>query len=218
MGSCQHASFGIPGGVGLFSTLQVTSKGTHYFINVTASLQQCFQDWGAIIKHMKTHLISVLKLVKQLSEYVGYSDSCRLGTGGVWTSGTHTIQPTLWQLERSGKVRNLFDSGVLSINNLELAGMVSEWLVLECLIDDLTFVHIAFFFNNTLATSWVYKLQISTFIVVGRLLYLLGLRIHVNKTLMLTPLWIPGENNLIADHISRAFKLSKFYSAKENLT
>ena len=96
MGSCQHASFGIHGGAGLFYALQAALTKLGYFTKVTPTIQQCLNDWGAIIKYMRSCPTSVLQLVKQLLEYIRYSDSCRLSTGGVWTLGTRGIQPKLW--------------------------------------------------------------------------------------------------------------------------
>ena len=130
-GSLQHASFGIPGGSGLFSPVQMAMQGTKPWIAVSSELTQCFNDWGAIIKHMKRTPTSVLQLVKTFPHYIVYSDSCRLGTGGVVTPGLENVQPILWQLAWPTDIIELVDTDQLTINNLELAGTVLEWLVLE---------------------------------------------------------------------------------------
>ena len=131
--------------------------------------------------------------------------------------GTRGIQPTLWQLEWLLEVQKLFDAGTLTINDLELAGIVLEWLVLECLVTNLHFIHTAIFCDNTSATSWAYKMKTSTSMAAGQLMRLLDLRMHTNKASMLTPLWIPGSENLMSDHILRAFKSGIFFAAKQNL-
>ena len=98
-GSLEHASFGIPGGAGLFSPIQQALVGNKQWIKVTQDLTQCFQDWGAMIKYMATNPTHVLQLVKGLPHYVGFSDSCGIGTGGVWSSGTIFIIPVLSSLK-----------------------------------------------------------------------------------------------------------------------
>ena len=82
-GSLQHASFGIPGGAGMFSPVNVAPKGTIQWLRIPPDLTQCLQDWGEIIKRMVRHTTQVRQLVKNLPHYIGYSDSCGIGTGGV---------------------------------------------------------------------------------------------------------------------------------------
>ena len=108
---------------------------------------------------MKNKPTSVLQLVKNLPNYVGYSDSCRLGTGGVWTSGVEEIHPILWQLDRPADIIALFDNNKLSINDLELAGIVLEWLLLECISSSLQFKHAEIFCDNVTAVVWALKLR-----------------------------------------------------------
>ena len=84
-GSLEHASYGIPGGAGLFSPIQRALQGKHQWIKVSSTLKTCFQDYGAIVKYMAKHPTHVKQLVKGLPSYVGFSDSCKLGTGGIWS-------------------------------------------------------------------------------------------------------------------------------------
>ena len=71
-GRLQHASFGIPGGAGLFSPVQVALKGTRQWLRVTLNLTQCLQDWRDIIKHMGRHTTQVRQLVNNFPHYIGY--------------------------------------------------------------------------------------------------------------------------------------------------
>ena len=123
------------------------------WIKVTPSLTQCFLDWGAIVKYMAKIPTDVKQLVKKFLQYIEYSDSCSIGTGGVWTSGSHTIPSTLWHVEWPQDIKEAFAAGNLTMNNLELAGMVLEWLVLECLMRCLLHVHAAIFCDNTSTVS-----------------------------------------------------------------
>ena len=96
-GSLHHALLGIPGGAELLSPIQVALKVTSQWLRVTPDLKIILQDWGAIIKHMGRHTTQVRQLVKNLPHYIGYSYSCGIGTGGVWTDVLNKICPIMWQ-------------------------------------------------------------------------------------------------------------------------
>ena len=222
-GKLQHASFGIPGGKGLFSPLQMALHGSPQFITITDTLKSIFTDWKYIINYMKNNLTSVQQLVPKYPSYLGYSDACKLGAGGVWCSGTEPLQPFLWQVAWPADIQEAIitdqnPNGSLTINDLELAGAVLQWLALELQNISLKFKHVGTFCDNTSAVAWAYKLRTSSSIVAARLLRFLSIRIHCRQASGLTPLHIPGEDNDMADIISRAFKDGKFFAAAQNLT
>jgi hypothetical protein len=223
-GKLQHASFGIPGGTSLFSPLQRAMASNPDFVNITNELIIILTDWRYMIQFLHKHPTSVLQLTVELPNYIGYSDSCGIGTGGVWTSGTSSLAPLLWQLEwpqdiQENLVTATNKSGTITMNDLELAGAVLNWLVLECQQDlNLQHKHIGVFCDNTSAVSWAYKLRTSKSIVAGRLLRMLGMRIHARQASSLTPLNIAGDDNTMADIASRAFKHGQYFEASKNLT
>jgi hypothetical protein len=223
-GKLQHASFGIPGGTGLFSPIQRAMANNPDFINITKDLIVILEDWRYMVQFMIKHPTSVSQLIVEYPNYIGYSDSCGIGTGGIWTSGTSPLSPILWNLEwpqdiKSSLITFKNKKGTLTMNDLELAGAVLNWLVLECQQDvNLTHKHIGIFCDNTSAVAWAHKLRTSKSIVAGRLLRMLGMRIHSRQASSLTPLNIAGEDNTMADIVSRAFKTGKYFTASENLT
>lgn len=222
-GKLQHASFGLPGGTSLFSPIQRAMAGDPDFINITPDIKQVLQDWRYIIQIMMKQPTSVLQLVVNYPDYIGYSDACRLGAGGIWCSGLKTLQPFLWQLRWPNDVINRLvtvdnPTGDLSINDLELAGAVLNWLALECQGIPLAYHHLATFCDNTSAVSWATKLRTSKSVVAGRLLRMLGMRIHKRMASSLVPVSIAGDKNDMADIVSRAFKDGKYFAALNNLT
>ena len=96
-GRLQHASFGIQGGEGIFSPIQVDLKGTSQWLHITPDLTKCLQDWGGIRNHMGRKTTQVHHLVNKLPHYIGYSCSCGIGTGEVWTYGLNKICLIIWQ-------------------------------------------------------------------------------------------------------------------------
>ena len=222
-GKLQHASYGIPGGTGLFTPIQMAMAGNPLFINLTPDLKQALEDWRYFIRYLEKNPTSVLQLISNYPDYIGYCDACGLGVGGCWASGLKEIHPFLWHLEwpddiKAKLITESNPSGTLTINDLELAGAVLQFLALECQEINLEYHHIGIFCDNVSAVSWAFKLRTSKSLVAGRLLRLLGLRIHARKASSIIPLSIAGSDNEMADMVSRAFKHGKYFEFQNNLT
>jgi hypothetical protein len=146
-----------------------------------------------------------------------------LGAGGVITPGLEAIQYWVWQYEWPLDIQRELVSatnrkGRLTINDLELAGLVLGWLVLEYVVADLTFKHVGMFCDNTSAVAWAYKGSTSTSIAAARLLRLLSIRQRIRQASSLLPMNIAGKDNaMLADIPSRAFKNGEFFHAKEDI-
>jgi hypothetical protein len=221
-GKLQHASLGLPGGKGLFSPIQLAMQGNPEFVPLTNTLKQCLKDWQAIIRHMEKQPTSVLQLVKDYPAYIGYSDSCGIGTGGTWSSGLESLEPFLWKYEWPNDIKNQLctatnPKGTLTMNDLELAGMVLNIFALECNVVDLAFKHITSFCDNTSAVAWAHKLRTSKLTVAARLLRIISLRLHARRASSLLPMNIAGEDNDMADVVSRSFQGGKFFENNSDI-
>ena len=133
-------------------------------------------------------------------------------------SGLNELNHIIWQIEWPDKVKQRIltpanQTGDLTINDLELAGMVFGWLILESTLPDLKHQHVGIFCDNTSATQWVSKLHTSASMRAARLLPMFSMRIHAREASSLTPLSIPGAENEMADICSRAFKQGKYFEA-----
>ena len=223
LGKFQHASFGIPGGSGFFSYLQIALKGTPAYITITPAVRLALEDWRTIIQHMQRTPTPVLRLVPTAPHRIGYSDACKLGCGGIWSPASSSISYTVWQVPfppdiQQSIVTEANPTGTLTINDLELAGVVLQVMALTCCCADLTNMHLALFCDNTSAVSWTYKMRTSTSQIAARLLRLLGLLLLNNGLSPLAIAHIKGDDNDMADHSSRAFKHGKYFKAHNNLT
>ena len=222
-GRLQHASFGIPGGRSLFSPIQAVMANNPEFIPLTETLKQTLRDWSYMIGYLKQHPTSVLQLIVDSPWYIGYSDACKLGAGGIWCSGIKHLHPLLWQVEwpldiQEALITDKNPKGYITINDLELAGIVLNWMALELTDLNLKYAHIATFCDNTSAVAWSYKMRTSKSVAAGKLLRLLGMRIHQRKASTVIPSHIAGEKNDMADIVSRAFKSGKYFAASHSLT
>ena len=222
-GKLQHASYGIPGGASLFTPIQMAMAKDPPFINITPELKTIFKDWKYMIKFLQKHPTHVCQLVPDYPKYTGHTDACGLGCGGTWTSGVKPLHPLVWQMEwpEDIKAKLITDSnphGTITINDLELAAMVLGWLVLELQDVNLKFTHVGTYCDNKSAVAWAFKLRTSKSEIAGRLLRMLGMRIHARQASGLSPQYLEGEKNTWADVASRAFKGGKFFLENDTLT
>jgi hypothetical protein len=129
------------------------------FIALTSDLIQILKEWQYMISFMKAHPMSVLQLVHNIPNYLNHTDACGLGAGGICTSGLKFIKPIVWQVQwppdiQQALVSDTNPKGSVTINDLELAGLVLGWLVLECQSHiHLAFHHIRMFCDNTSAVT-----------------------------------------------------------------
>ena len=126
----------IPNGRGLLSPLYKAVAQKLSPTPMTQDLKQCLTDWQTLIKNIGSRPTSVLELVPRDPNYIGYVDASCTVVEGVWTSGVSTIQPTVWRIEWPAKIQAELVSRTNpreknSINDLETAGKLLAWLVLE---------------------------------------------------------------------------------------
>ena len=111
----------------------------------------------------------------------------------------------MWQEEWPQKVKDIFNEGTITINNLKLIGLVLNWLALECLTFKLSNTHAALFCDKTLAVGWSFKLRSGSSLLSVRLHCFLGMCIHSSQASHLTLISISGEENDMEYVVSRAF-------------
>ena len=218
-GRLQHASFAMPAGWGLFSPISMAMAGSPKKIFIRGILKETLKDWRTVIKQLGKIPTHVMQLVATYPDFLGYSDACGTGVGGVWMGITEDIGYIVWRMEWPQDIIDELctssnPKGRLTMNDLELAGVVLEWLVLECLIPDLIFKSIGINCDNSTAVTWITKMRTSKSMVAARLLRLLSMRLHRRRTAPLLTIGIAGLDNDMADISSRSFK--KGYALKTN--
>ena len=211
IGKCQHACMGIPGGSALLPPLY---KALHAAIGTRqhqvqihkGSLQHhALHDLRTIFKLLGDQPIECNQLIPSMPAYVGHCDACKHGVGGIWFSGSKTLRPLVWRLAWPPDIVALADSGKLTINDLEMAGLLLQYLLLEQLVP-LQGVHTAVWCDNTSAVSWTSKMSSSKSVVGQQLTRILAIRFLANQSSHLAALSIPGALNDLADLASRSFK------------
>jgi hypothetical protein len=143
------------------------------------------------------------ELIINVPGYIGYCDASKLGAGGVWLSGSLLLPPVMWRIEWPLDIQQQVVSynnpnGSISNLDLEMAGMLAHYLVLEHLVS-LHHVHVAAWCDKTSTVSWTNKLSSSRSWVMGQLMRALTLRIHANEASPLISVSIAGVDNKMAD-------------------
>ena len=221
-GKLQHASFGIPGGKGLFSPIYRALKAASSSIIITKSLRITSADWRSIIHQLASSPTPMRLLVPDYPNIIQYTDACALGAGGIICPGTSPTPHIVWQFPWPQDITKQISKPfrprkAISINDLEMAAIVLGWLVLEHIGTDLEFKHIGTFCDNTSATTWTQKGISTRSIPSARLLRFLALRQRSRQASSLLPLHLPGKDNKWADIPSRAFKHGEYFHAQTNL-
>ena len=220
-GKMNHATIGIPNGKALCSALYAATKGDPEHVIITPMVKQSLNDWNILLNQISTRPTHVLELIPNPPCFIGFVDACKFGIGGVWLSGTDSITPHVWRLELPPAIQDQLVSdknpkGSLTINDLEMAGILLQWLVLEH-ISPITLQHRnpLIFCDNTSAVAWTHKFSTTTSTVAAHLLMALALRQHVHRSSPLLVASIAGVDNDIADVPSRSFHDSTFTNSQK---
>ena len=204
-GSLHHASMGIPGGRGLFTTIwQAMANEKKGWIPLSKDIKDTFADFRWLFKEIANHPINVAQLVPRLPHLHGYTDACKYGAGGVWILPLedNTYRYVFWSVDFSPEVVKAFENGEISINDLEMAGVLLGWLALEHLVPSLQHLQAGLQCDNSSTVSWTVKFTARSF-VAGHLLRALALRQQICHSAPLLVIGIAGLLNDMADVASR---------------
>jgi len=101
-------------------------------------------------------------LVPALANFGSYCDASKEGAGGVWFGLNKALPPLVWQVVFPLEIQNNVVSkanptGKISNSDLEMTGLLLQWLVLER-IADLAHSHVACWCNNMPTVAWALHL------------------------------------------------------------
>ena len=212
IGKCQHACLGIPGGTALLPPLyqalhSALNRNQHSVqIHRDSAQHRALTDLKTIFKVLGDSPVQCQQLVpSETPGYIGHCDACQCGAGGIWLSGSKTLRPIVWRVKWPPDIVELAKAGTLTINDLEMAGLLLQYLLLEQLVP-MKHTHAVAWCDNTSAVSWTVKMSSNRSKVGQQLTRALALRMLVNKSSHLAALSIAGADNELADLASRSFK------------
>jgi hypothetical protein len=164
---------------------------------------------GILLREATSRPAHVRELVPNLASYIGFCDACKRGASGVWLGASKNLHPVVWRLAWPADITARLASrsnpeGNITINDLEMAGLLLQHLVLEMLVL-LKHEHVAAWCDNTSTVSWARRMTSSRSRIGHRLVRALMMRINVNEALPLVTVLIQGCRNDMADVASRSF-------------
>ena len=206
-GTLHHTVMGIPGSRGLFTALWAELRSSKQgFIHMNKSLQQTLKDFQWLFCEIANQPINVTQIVPIMPRIHGYIDACKYVAGGVWilTLNDGSLRCIFWSYTFPPEIVQLLDDRIISINDLEMAGILIGWLVLEHLLPSLTFVPAGIQCDNLSSVSWSLKFTARS-LIAGHLLRALALRQQICKSAPLLVVPISGTANIMADVASRFY-------------
>jgi hypothetical protein len=211
-GRLQHAARILPAAKAFFTPLNDALRGMPSFIGLGrhGEVRKALLDAGALIQELSRRPTHVSELVEQDPHYIGFCDASAFGAGGVWFSGSESLQPSVWRVEFPADITNqvVSDSnphGALTNSDLELTGVLLHYAVLEQLIPDLAHVQVVIGCDNTPAVAWTKRMATrASSPIAYRLLRGLAMRQRATHAAPPAIYHVAGDQNTLADVASRA--------------
>ena len=207
----QHAFITVPAGRGLLSAFyQVLAKEPPLvFLHTNANLYNAVLDCRTFLRETISTPTKCKNLVTGWPDYVGITDASGHGLGGVIIGENKQVPPVVfrfqWPTDISASiVSDDNPDGTITNSDLEMAGLLMLWLVMEevCEVEN---AHVALFSDNSPTVHWVKQLAAKHSTIAMQLVRALALRLQLAKASPLTPLHIAGVNNSLTDIPSRSF-------------
>ncbi len=144
------------------------------------------------------------ELVAGWPDYIGLVDASGHGVGGVVFGELSACTPVVFRWEWPDDTKQDIISltnptGRLTNSNLEMAGLVILWLVIEGVCHNLREKWVTLLSDNSPTVSWVTWLASKRLLVAEQLVQALALHLKAMHACLLTPMHIEGKRNKIAD-------------------
>ena len=221
IGKVRNAFISIPAGRGLLSPCNaiLRIKPPVVYLHKNKFLWEAVQDCRTLLRESTTKPTRCKELVAAWPDYIGVKDASGQGVGGIIIGENKECIPTVFRLEWPEDIKQDLLSqenpnGRITNSDLEMAGLLMLWLIMEDVCKPLRECHIALFSDNSPTISWVERLASKKSLVAAQLVRALALRIKMQGASPLTPLHIPGRQNAMTDIPSRSFGSEKKWHFK----
>ena len=208
----RHAFTAIPAGKGLMSPCNwvLRLRPEVVYLHRNAGLLQAIAGARTLLRESTVTPTRCKELVAGWPDYIGVQDASGQGVGGVIFGETLACPPTVFRYEWPEDVKQNIISqknrrGGITNSDLEMAGLLCTWLVMEAVCGNLRERRVAVFSDNDPTVSWVKKLASRHSVVAANLIRAIALRMKIMGACPITPVHIPGIENAMTDIPSRSF-------------
>ena len=212
MAKTQHAFITIPAGKGLLSPFYslLAIRPPLVFLHKNQPLFNAVIDCRTFLHETVSSPTKCKNLVPGWPDFVGITDASGHGAGGVIVGENKAVPPTVFRVQwppdiTAAIVSDDNPTGTITNSDLEMAGLLLLWLVMEDVCPALTNAHIALFSDNSPTVHWVQRLAAKHSRVAMQLVRALALCLQISRVSPLTPLHIAGVYNAMTDIPSRSF-------------
>ena len=208
----RHAFTALPAGKGLLSPCNwvLRKRPPVVFLHRNKGLLEAIQGARTLLRESTTRPTHCRELVTGWPDVIGVKDASSHGVGGVILGENAACPPTVFRYEwpediKADLVSEKNPNGRITNSDLEMAGLLMLWLVMEEVCGSMEKKRVALFSDNDPTVSWVTRMASRHSRVAAQLIRALALRLHKHHACPLTPIHIPGKQNSMTDIPSRSF-------------
>jgi hypothetical protein len=167
-------------------------------------------NYWTILQESTTRPTRSHKLVAGWPDFVGVVDASSHGVGGIIFGELSECPPTVFRTQwppdiTANAVSVANPKCTITNSDLELAGLVILWLMMEHVCGPLKEKRVALFSNNSPTVSWVQRMASRSSLIAEQLIQVLALQFNIQKVCPITTLHIAGDQNAMTDILSRSF-------------
>ncbi len=214
----RHAFTAIPAGRDLLTPCNkmLQMKPPVVYLHWNAVLLAAVAGCRTLLRESSDSPTRCRELVSGWPDYIGVCDASSHGVGGVVFGETESCLPTVFRWEWSPEVKEAYHSKRITNSDLEMAGLLFLWLVIESVCGNLREKHVALFSDNSPTVGWVRRLATHGSLISAHLIRALALRLKLNGTCPITPVHIADEENSMTDIPSRSFGSEPHWLCRTN--
>ena len=203
----------VPEGNGMLTAANrvICKAPERVFLHRNKKLHIAIRDCRVLLREATKNPTRCSELVMGEPDYIGVKDASIHGVGGVVFGEGKACVPTVFRMEWPQWVKdevrktNSGQGGYLTNSDLEMAGLVLLFLIIEKVCSLQQGDRVAVYSDNSPTVSWVRKKAAKGSQVADQLVRALTLRMKQCQVSPLTAFHISGKKNAMTDIPSRSF-------------
>ena len=167
------------------------------YLHQNKLLREALTDIRTFLRESVAIPTKCRELVSGWPDFIGIKDASGHGVGGIIVGENCACTPTVFRLEWPADIKADINTqrnpkGRITNSDLELAGLLLLWLIMEEVCPLTLACHCGLFSDNQPTVHWVKRMASKSSAVAGQLIRALALRLKLNRVSPLTPMHIKG--------------------------